>query len=226
MSEGLLQLWPTTVLSRRHPDADAIQPGLLKILDRELERAGRPVGPVFSSGDDLLQRYDRSALKRLFSFVSDAVFALAEASNAAVWAQLDPQRVRVEMVGAWCQRTNRFGHHDVHNHGNCAFSGVYYVQVDPDAQRRAHPSLGASNGVTRFYGPHLTHLGGAHMDLGRAFLQQPHHDVAPEEGRLVVFPSHLLHQALPYDGERDRVIVSFNARVVGETSNQAYRYGF
>ncbi|MCX7602300.1 MAG: 2OG-Fe(II) oxygenase family protein, partial [Meiothermus sp.] len=63
-------------------------------------------------------------------------------------------------------------------------------------------------------------------DLGNAFMQQSTFDVTPEEGVLVVFPSWLLHKAMPYDGERDRVIISFNAQVHGEQGNQAFEYGF
>ena len=87
------------------------------------------------------------------------------------------------------------------------------MQVDADAQRNAHPVLGARNGITRFYGPHFNHLGGAHMDFGNAYLQSAHLDVAPLPGQLVVFPSWLPHQAMPYAGEADRIIVSFNASV-------------
>ncbi len=67
--------------------------------------------------------------------------------------------------------------------------------------------------MTRFYGPPFSHLAGAHTDLGNAYLQPPHVDVAPLPGQLVLFPSWLAHQALPYDGELERVIVSFNASV-------------
>jgi hypothetical protein len=73
--------------------------------------------------------------------------------------------------------------------------------------------LGERNGVTRFYGPYFPHLGGAHADLGNAYLQSAHLDIAPRPGQLIVFPSWLAHQAMAYRGERDRIIVSFNASV-------------
>jgi hypothetical protein len=85
--------------------------------------------------------------------------------------------------------------------------------VDPPEQRSAHPVLGAANGVTRFYGPHFNRLGGAAMDFGNAYLQNAHLDVEPVPGQLVVFPSWLPHQAMPYHGTTDRVIVSFNVSV-------------
>ena len=51
------------------------------------------------------------------------------------------------------------------------------------------------------------------MDFGSAYLQQAHTDVLPRAGQLVVFPAWLPHQAMPYQGQRDRLIVSFNASV-------------
>jgi hypothetical protein len=56
-------------------------------------------------------------------------------------------------------------------------------------------------------------------------LQVPHTDIAPESGKLVVFPSWLPHQAMPYVGQRDRLIVSFNGSVHSERGhNQLHAY--
>ena len=91
-------------------------------------------------------------------------------------------------------------------------------------ERSAGTSLAASC-VTRFYGPPFAQLGGAHVDIGNAYLQPPHVDVAPEPGQLILFPSWLAHQALPYDGERDRLIVSFNASVhAAQGGNRLHGY--
>jgi hypothetical protein len=51
------------------------------------------------------------------------------------------------------------------------------------------------------------------MDFGNAYLQNAHLDIEPLPGQLVVFPSWLPHQAMPYHGTADRVIVSFNVSV-------------
>ena len=83
----------------------------------------------------------------------------------------------------------------------------------------------ARNGVTRFYGPYFSLLGGAHADFGNAYLQSAHIDIAPLPGQLVVFPSWLAHQAMAYRGERDRIIVSFNASVhAAQDGDQMHAY--
>ncbi|GGR26401.1 hypothetical protein GCM10008957_42440 [Deinococcus ruber] len=183
-------------------------------------------GSVYASGDDLLQRLSDPALSELFAFISQGVFEIAQTMNAPIWKASGAGKLQMEIVGAWYQIQNGYGFHDIHNHGNCSWSGVYYVQLDPEEKRAAHPQLGRFNGITRFYGHQLGLLGGAHMDLGNAYLQASSFDVVPEAGTLIVFPSWLNHQAMAYDGDTDRIIVSFNAQVHGERGDQAFGHGF
>ena len=154
------------------------------------------------------------------------IFDVASSVNASAWAAMPQARLSMEVVGAWFQVQNRYGFHDIHTHGNCSWSGVYYVQIDDEAKRASHPNLGPRNGVTRFYGPALHLLGGAYQDLGNAYMQQGTLDVQPQAGTLIVFPSWLNHKAMPYDGDKDRIIISFNAQVHGEQGNKAFDYGF
>lgn len=95
---------------------------------------------------------------------------------------------------SWCHVTNDGGFHDAHTHidfvrGIC---GIYYLQcgqctVDPP------------NGINRFYSPNV-------------FEENDVADFQPVEGRLLLFPGYVRHSALPYRGNDDRVVISFNAR--------------
>jgi hypothetical protein len=67
-------------------------------------------------------------------------------------------------------------------------------------------------------------LGGAHMDMGNAFMQNATLDITPEAGELVLFPAFLPHKAMPYQGAQDRIIVSFNAQIRSPGGNQIYPY--
>lgn len=223
--ESVQLLWPTPILIKRFPQHAAVNRALLELFYAEVQAKGQS-GNVYSSDDDLLQRYQSPAMQQLFGFISGSVFEVAQAMNGPIWQGMGVKNLQMNVVGAWFQIQNRFGFHDIHNHGNCSWSGVYYVQIDPAEQRHAHPVLGGRNGITRFYAQHLSLLGGAHMDLGNTYMQQSEFDVTPEEGTLVVFPSWLLHKAFPYDGHKDRVIISFNAQVNGEQGNKAFDYGF
>lgn len=224
MSETVQWLWPIPIVARQLTQADAWRAPLLELVSAE---RGAHDGPQFASEDDLLQRHpDHAVLQAWSSAVAGVVGELARQVNAPQWHALRPQRMRVVLTGVWCQSSNRGARHDVHNHGNCSWSGVYIVDVDPAPRREAHEVHGAANGLTRLHSPHLARLGGAYMDLGAAWLQDSHVDLAPEPGRLAVWPSFLLHQALPYEGERDRVVLAFNAAIHGQSTDQVHRFGF
>jgi uncharacterized protein (TIGR02466 family) len=163
----------------------------------------------YASKDDLLQRIRLSEWEQLVGFIVDSVRQTVVLANQGAWPEAKPG-FQIDLRGIWFQISSQGSHHDVHTHGNCSWSGVYCLQVDAPELRSTHPVLGEANGVTRFYGPHFNRLGGAAMDFGNAYLQNAHLDVEPVPGQLVVFPSWLAHQAMPYHGTADRVIVSFN----------------
>lgn len=207
-------LWATPLGVHRHPGSDELNALLARVLLalRATDAQADPAAAFYVSGDDLLHRIRLPEWQGLVQFLVDSLRQTVAQANHAAWPEPRPA-LRIALRGLWFQTANRGAHHDVHTHGNCSWSGVYCVQVDPAAVRTRHPVLGERNGVTRFYGPHFNHLGGAHMDLGTAYLQAAHIDIAPVPGQLVVFPAWLPHQAMPYDGEADRIILSFNASV-------------
>jgi hypothetical protein len=222
VTPGFHALWPTPLGVFHYADASEMNPLLARMFgalrSTELHAGDVASSSFFASGDDLLDRIRLPEWQGFIRFIIDSVQNTVAHANAGVWPSGRLQ-LRLQITGMWFQVSNHGAFHDVHNHGNCSWSGVYYVQLDPVEQRRRHPVYGVCNGATRFYGPYLGRLGGAYADLGNAYLQRPHCDVIPEEGMLVVFPSFLEHKALPYEGERDRVSVSFNAGVHAADGN-------
>lgn len=178
----------------------------------------------YASADNLLNRIQIPEWQSLVRFIVDGLRQTVVLANQSAWPIAAPG-MRIGIEGIWFQIANGGVHHDVHTHGNCSWSGVYCVQVDALPARESHPAFGLQNGITRFYGPHFNRLGGAHMDFGNAYMQQAHIDIEPIPGQLVIFPSWLPHQAMPYAGEQDRIIVSFNASIHSDTgTNQIQPY--
>jgi uncharacterized protein (TIGR02466 family) len=216
LAAGFHALWPTPLGVHRYAQAEALNPLLVRVFGAlratQGHARGEAPGAFFASDDDLLQRVRLAEWQAFVRFIVESLRDTVTRSNSAAWP---PQGLdlQVAVEGMWFQVTNRGAFHDVHTHGNASWSGVYCVQVDEPERRCAHPVYGAANGVTRFYGPPFAHLGGAHVDVGNAYLQPPHVEVEPVPGQLVLFPSWLAHQALPYDGESERIVVSFNASV-------------
>ena len=71
---------------------------------------------------------------------------------------------------------------------------------------------GEGNGSNSFLDPRSNTQ--AYRDYGSLYLQAyDQFEITPAEGMLVVFPSYLYHSARPYQGERDRIVVAFNAMI-------------
>lgn len=156
-------------------------------------------------------------------FESDfTLFASAEPCvselKAFCWARLgelvaeangygQEQMARIKIHShTWFHITRRGGRVMLHNHPMASWSGVYCV--DPGEA----PGPNSESGVLRFHNPHF--YSNTFLDAGNLKLVPPfHHGVWNHRfkaGQLVMFPSWLPHEVLPYEGERERITVAFN----------------
>lgn len=216
--------WPVPLDVQRFAEADSINPVLVRAFNAvRLALEGEQRQKFFASPDDLLARIELPEFSSLIQFIAGAVQGLAKQVNAQAWPA-GKLSLDLRFAGCWFQIQNGQAFHDVHTHGNCSWSGVYYVQIDDAKQRAAHAGLGELNGATRFYGPYSQFQAGAYMDMGNAYLQKNTIDIQPEEGMLVLFPSYLPHKAMAYEGDKDRIILSFNVQINSRSGNQVFDY--
>jgi hypothetical protein len=227
MGPGSHWLWPTPIGLHRYGAAASLNPLLVGAFAEgraaQQKQRGEEPGPFFASDDDLLHRVKLAEWQDFVGFIVNSLVETAKQANREAWAG-QAFDLNVGILGMWFQYSQDGAFHDVHTHGNCSWSGVYIVQIDEPDQRVTHPVYGQANGVTRLYGPPFATLGGAFVDVGNAYLQPPHHDIDPVPGQLLLFPSWLAHMALPYGGEKDRIIVSFNASIHGAEGDQLHGY--
>lgn len=107
---------------------------------------------------------------------------------------------------------NRSGHgNEFHSHPGAYWSGVYYVD---DGGIAADASMGGElefmdprGPLPAMNSPHLGFVGPGGLSGGATEMMQP------KAGRLVMFPSWLLHQVRPYRGSRERISIAFNLTV-------------
>lgn len=224
---NIKRLWPVSILSRRFDAHQTVNPELITLFrqyQKDHPAAHGAPQSVYSSPDNFAEGLENEALTRLEKFIMDNVFAIAREVNTPYWKE--GMSLQVKLTGLWFQISNDFGFHQTHTHGNCSWSGVYYVQAGASSRSRDDPHAnGMPNGITRFYGPHTEYLAGGHGDRGNYYLHDYTHDSYPEDGRLCVFPSHLKHMVFPYQGEQDRIIVSFHA-IVDADEDLRYDYAF
>ena len=181
--------WPIPLATHLFPEAASINPTLARVFRamRATQALQNPDSDVttqgfYASNDQLLKRIDLPEFKQLLQFFAKSIQQTVGAVNKNTWPE-GKTSLQLEILGCWFQIQNGMAFHDVHTHGNCSWSGVYYVQIDSSEQRILHPEMGELNGVTRFYGPYSQWLGGAYMDVGNAYLQKNTIDVEPEEGK-------------------------------------------
>jgi len=117
---------------------------------------------------------------------------------------------------AWFHVTRKGGYFGPHNHPMHTWSGVYCVCQegdDPDSD----------SGRLTLINPQAMNT--MYIDMAIAKLKRPYsmgnrmHRLNP--GELLLFPSWLLHEVLPYEGDGVRITVAFNARFMLEGAKPA-----
>jgi len=218
-------LWPTPILIKKFGQYQKVNKELMEIFTAHRKKIETNKMPMFVSDDNIYALYkDEPSIQKLVKFIMDGVFEIASEVNDPYWKNI--KDLNIEITGLWFQMTNANKFQETHVHGNCAWSGVYYVDAaDSDRSKDDIAKGDIPNGVTRFYGPNMEASAGGHGEFGNVYLQDTHFDSYPENGKLVVFPPHLKHMPFPYDGEKDRVIVSFHARI-HNSGDFKYNYSF
>ncbi|MBK8285425.1 MAG: hypothetical protein IPK97_11430 [Ahniella sp.] len=108
-------------------------------------------------------------------------------------------------ASAWFHITRQGGFFGVHNHPMASWSGVYCVAESERAEQC---------GVLSFINPNSTNT--MYVDHSLMRLRKPfsygNQDYRLSPGELVLFPSWVLHEVLPFGGDGERITVAFNAQ--------------
>jgi uncharacterized protein (TIGR02466 family) len=195
----------------RHPDATALNEELRTLfLERAAEGVAhanpRPItqrpATVFESRFDLF-RSPEKPVQELKEFCwSELLRMLCELNGYSV----EKRQQLLIYNDAWFHITRRGGFFGLHNHPNATWSGVYCVdpgRSDPDQR---------DSGALTFVSPTLT--ANMHVDAGNARLSGGFasgvRSLRMEAGQLVLFPSWVLHDVKPFEGDGERITVAFN----------------
>ena len=104
----------------------------------------------------------------------------------------------VGFVDSWFHIGKKYSVHEVHNHGNCSWCGIFYVDVGD-----------VGSGETVFRNP----ITSTFTDCGNSYMFTSM-KVIPENGKLVLFPSYLDHYQSLYTGDKERIVIGFNMTLV------------
>lgn len=106
----------------------------------------------------------------------------------------------------WFHVTRKDGFTINHIHPMASWSGVYCVAPGTNPPDRPE------SGVLRFHNPHF--YSNYFLDPGNARFKHPYHhgtwNIPLSAAQLVLFPSWLQHEVMPYYGEDERITIAFN----------------
>lgn len=193
------------------PDADAINAeikALLLLREAEGERYANPNPSlqqqpgVFESEFNLFS-WPEPCIQRLRQFCWTALGKTLQDLNS--YSAEDIQRLQI-YSHTWFHVTRRGGFTILHTHPMASWSGVYCVATGET------PADRPDSGVLRFHNPH--HYSNYFLDAGNAKLRAPYHhgtwNIRFRAGQLVLFPSWLQHEVMPFYGSDERITIAFN----------------
>lgn len=208
----VLPMFAVPMVEVQHPDCAALNHQLRELfLAREAD-GDRYANPHPSMHHSLHQLFESDF--NLFAWPDEPVLRLREfcwgALSRAI-AQLNglaPEQMNRLQISShtWFHITRKHGQFGLHNHGMASWSGVYCV--DPGDSDPADPDSGALSFINPMAIAHMFH------DPANVHLRRPYGSgnlvYQHKPGRLVLFPSWVFHQVLPYRGTRERITVAFN----------------
>lgn len=204
-------LFPVPFAFDTHPDHARLNPALRALfLARESEgqRYANP-GPITLRNGQLFESHFH-----LFSWPEPEIQALRQfcmGHVARIAGELNgydsAKRACLDIkTDAWFHVTRRGGFFGVHNHPLASWSGVYCVSPGQ------HDADQPDSGLLNFIHPHVGQS--MYLDAGNEALRPPfciqNYGLSLQSGQLVLFPSWMLHQVLPFYGEGERITVAFN----------------
>lgn len=206
----LVNMFSVPFTFSRHPEQERLNASLKRFIYAQ-ETGGAAANPrpltqrnaaLFESHFDLFRASD-AAVQELKAYCWNQLLSLVGSLNGYDLATLKRLQIYND---CWFHVTRRGGYFGLHNHPNASWSGVYCV--DPGKNDPGKKD----SGVLSFVNPLI--MSAMHMDAGIARMQLPHGyqiaNVSLEAGQLVMFPSWVLHDVKPFEGEGERVTIAFN----------------
>jgi uncharacterized protein (TIGR02466 family) len=179
---------------------------LQRVADGDKYANPRPLtqrnGQVFESEFQLF-RGTEPAIQQLKQFCWSSLLGMIAELN-----RYDAATMRRLLIysDSWFHVTRRGGFFGLHNHPNASWSGVYCVSPGE------HDADKPDSGLLSFLNPAT--VSANYVDAATANLRSPFtysiRHVKFEAGQLVLFPSWVMHDVKPFQGEGERITVAFN----------------
>lgn len=211
MTFKLFPMFAVPMAQAVHPDANALNAELKALLlarEAEGERYANPhpslkLQPGVFESDFNLFSWPEPCVQRLRQFCWAMLGRVVQQVNGYTPEEM----ARLQIYShTWFHVTRHGGFTILHTHPMASWSGVYCVAPGE------MPSDRPESGVLRFHNPH--HYANYFLDPGNLRFQAPYGhgtwNIRFQPGQLVLFPSWLQHEVLPFYGQDERITIAFN----------------
>ena len=204
IKDNIMMLWPTPIGIFYNDNHSEIKNDLIDFFENH-----KTNNPRSRRGDENIYLYESNynihtlknpSFEKLMFFFVKSFKKISDEANKEF--QNNKTNSIINIIDSWFIMYESNGFVAPHIHGNCSWSCVYYVQCDENNTLK--------NGETYLQKPFVDRL---KHDSGSRYLQFETRNFEPKEGRLIIWPSHIIHGSLPYTGEKKRIIVSANATI-------------
>lgn len=193
--DGIREDWfPTSIWYFDLEQAKTLNPQLLESI-REVQHQN---SQGMTGRSNVLGWHSQDTLHQHPDFQSFTSYVRQAATEVATFLRWDLSQSAIAIINCWAIVNDKYAHNRIHNHANSLLSGVYYVKAPPNC------------GSLFFRDPRETALmiNPPVMDYTQWTFKEVIYQ--PVEGRMLIFPSWLLHGVAPNKSDESRVCLSFN----------------
>ena len=207
--------WPSFIGEFQNQNHNSIKKDLLDYFDnyeKENPKGNKQLQDENYVGNYNLYQSDynlhiteNKTIKSLFEYIGQCIYETIKIANHKQIEKIEDKtkKLNVRFNESWFIRYNKEGFIFPHAHSNCSWCCLYYAQIGEDASIK--------NGSTYFMRPYQGSLN--KNDFGSQYLEDENIIFVPKEGKLLVWPNHLIHGSHPYNGEKNRTIISINSSI-------------
>ena len=207
----IVSLFATPLVILNVPDAETLNGELRRVIEqREKSHPSTHhsnLGGYQSSWD--MDRWGGAPAIKLMAIIRNLANRVTTDRKGNPGTGPHPGFFAVTWHGNMWANINRSGHgNEYHSHPGAYWSAVYYVD---DGGIADDPSLGGELEFMDPRGP-LPAMNAPHLGVAMAggLSAGATERISPKAGRLVMFPSWMMHQVRPYRGNAERVSIASN----------------
>lgn len=183
-------LFPTPLFSFQLSDHEAMDRMLLHLIERLQQQDAGTVASNVLGWHSRGNLFDIPEVQPFQALVNGAIAECAKA--------LGYEHVPIRPANCWANVNPRYASNKIHDHSNCLFSGVYYLQTPENC---GNLMFYDPREARTFYKPHVPNFTAYTADA------VAHQATA---GLLLIFPSWLKHGVEPNLSDTNRISLSFN----------------